>query len=113
MLDKVKIVVAVLLAIGGFVGFYHFVDVPDTLLYRVLGLLAMLGAAIALGVTTQPGAQLVNFGRAATLEMRKSVWPTRRETTQTTLVVLAMVTLVGLMIFIIDSVLRWVIKSLF
>lgn len=112
MLDKVKIVVAVLLVIGGFVGFYYF-EGQAALLYRVLGLLAVLGAAIVIGITTQPGTQLVDFGRAATLEMRKSVWPTRRETTQTTLVVLAMVTLVGLMIFIIDSVLRWVIKSLF
>ena len=112
MLDKVKIVVAVLLVIGGFFGFYYF-EGQAALLYRVLGLLAVLAAAIAIGVTTQPGTQLVDFGRAATLEMRKSVWPTRRETTQTTLVVLAMVTLVGLMIFIIDSVLRWVIKSLF
>jgi preprotein translocase subunit SecE len=113
MLDKVKLVVAVLLLVGGFVGFYYFASYEGTLLYRVLGLLAILGAAIAIGVTTQPGAQLVSFGRAATLEMRKSVWPTRRETTQTTLVVLAMVTVVGLMIFIIDSILRWVIKSLF
>ncbi len=112
MLDKVKLVIAVLLVIGGFVGFYYF-EGQTALLYRVLGLLVVLGAAIAIGVTTQPGTQLVGFGRAATLEMRKSVWPTRRETTQTTLVVLAMVTVVGLMIFIIDSILRWVIKSLF
>ena len=112
MLDKIKIVVAVLLVIGGFVGFYYF-ESQLALLYRVLGLLVVLGAAIAVGVITEPGAQLVGFGRAATLEMRKSVWPNRRETTQTTLVVLAMVTVVGLMIFIIDSILRWVIKALF
>ena len=112
MLDKVKLVAAVLLVIGGLVGFYYF-DGQAALLYRVLGLLIILGAAIGVGVTTQPGAQLVDFARAATSEMRKSVWPTRRETTQTTLVVLAMVTVVGLMIFIIDSILRWVIKSLF
>ncbi len=110
MLDRVKLIIAALLITGGFVSFYYFQDMA--LLYRVLILLAAIGAAIVVSVKTVLGMQLVGFARGASLEMRKSVWPSRRETTQTTMIVLVMVSVVGLMIFIIDSVLRWVIKAL-
>jgi preprotein translocase subunit SecE len=111
MLDKIKLVVAVVLVAGGIVGFYYF-EGQMAVLYRVLIMLAGVGAAIAVAVTSAPGMQVVNFGRAASIEMRKSVWPNRRETTQTTMIVLVMVAIVGLMIFLIDSILRWVVKTL-
>ena len=111
MLDRVKLIIALLLVTGGFVSFYYFQD-QMALLYRVLVLLATIGIAIGITVTTVPGAQLVGFARGASMEMRKSVWPSRRETTQTTMIVLVMVSIVGLMIFIIDSILRWVVKAL-
>jgi preprotein translocase subunit SecE len=111
MLDRVKLIVAALLVTGGFVSFYYYHD-QVALLYRVLILLAAIGAAIGITVTTALGAQLVAFARGSYIEMRKSVWPSRREATQTTMIVLVMVSIVGLMIFIIDSILQWVIKTL-
>ena len=111
MLDRVKLIVAVALVIAGLVGFYYFRD-QVAILYRVLALLAAMGVAIGVTVTTPFGAEVVSFVRGASVEMRKSVWPTRRETTQTTMIVLVMVTVVSVMIFIIDSILRWVVKTL-
>jgi preprotein translocase subunit SecE len=111
MLDRVKLIIALLLVTGGFVSFYYFQD-QMALLYRVLVLLATIGVAVAIAVKTALGVQLVSFARGASMEMRKSVWPSRRETTQTTMIVLVMVSVVGLMIFIIDSILRWAVKAL-
>jgi preprotein translocase subunit SecE len=110
MMDKVKLAVAVLLVIGGIVGFYWYAD--QALLYRVLGLLVIFGVAVAVAVNTQVGASVVSFGRSASMEMRKTVWPTRKETTQTTLIVVVFVTILGLAIWIIDSILRWIVTAL-
>jgi len=111
MIDKVKLAFAILLVVGGMVGFYWYAD-QVALLYRVLGLLAIIGVAIGIAVTTESGKNVVNFGRSASLEMRKTVWPTRKETTQTTLIVVVFVTILGAVIFIIDSVLHWVVTKL-
>jgi len=110
MLDKIKLGVSLLLVIGGLTGFYWYED--QALLYRVLGLLGVFAVAIAVAVTTETGGNVVSFGRSAAMEMRKTVWPTRRETTQTTLIVVVAVTILGLMIWIIDSILRWIVTSL-
>ena len=109
-MDKVKLGLAILLVIGGIVGFYWFGD--QALLYRVLGMLVIFGIAVAIAVTTQLGQRVVSFGRSATLEMRKTVWPTRKETTQTTIIVVVFVTVLGLAIWVIDSVLRMIVTKL-
>jgi preprotein translocase subunit SecE len=111
MLDKVKLVIAVLLVAGGIYGYYHF-EADYALLYRVLGLLVVVGVALGIAAVTDLGRQAISFGRAASIEVRKSVWPSRRETTQTVLIVVVMVTLVGLMIWGIDSVLRIAVRAL-
>jgi preprotein translocase subunit SecE len=111
MMDKVKLVIAILLVIGGIVGFYVYAD-QFALLYRVLGLLVIIGVAIGIAVTTVLGQSVVSFGRSASVEMRKTVWPTRKETTQTTLIVVVFVSVLGAIIFIIDSILHWVVTKL-
>jgi len=108
--DKIKLAVAVLLVIAGIAGFYHYAD--QALLYRVLGLLVVIGIAIAIALTSQPGMAALSFGRSAVLEVRKSVWPSRRETTQTTLIVMVMVILVGIMLWLFDMFLLWAVKLL-
>ena len=110
MVDKIKLLVAVLLTLASIAGFYYYAD--QALLYRVLGLLAVIIVAVIIALTTQLGAETVSFGRASVVEMRKSVWPTRRETVQTTLLVLVMVILVGLMLWLFDMVLLWAVKML-
>ena len=109
-MDKIKLAVAVLLVIAGIAGFYHYED--QALLYRVLALLVVIAIAIAIALTTQPGKATLSFGRSAVLEVRKSVWPSRRETTQTTLIVMVMVVLVGIMLWLFDMFLLWAVKLL-
>jgi preprotein translocase subunit SecE len=108
MADKIKLTLAVLLVVAGIYGFYHFAE--QALLYRVLGLLAVMGVAVAVAATSQPGIAAWNFGRNAALEARKSVWPSRRETTQTTLMVMVMVALIGIVLWLFDMFLLWAVR---
>jgi preprotein translocase subunit SecE len=110
IVDKIKLAIAVLVIAAGIYGYYHYAD--QALLYRVLGLLVVIGIAIAIALTSGPGKAALSFGRSAALEVRKSVWPSRRETTQTTLIVMVMVMLVGVMLWLFDMFLAWAMKLL-
>ena len=110
MLDKIKIAVAVVLIAGGITGFYYYADYA--LLYRVLGLLAVVVMAVLVILTTQMGIDTWKFGRSAVVEVRKSVWPTRKETVQTTLIVMVMVIIVGLVLWGFDTFLLWAVTLL-
>ncbi len=108
--DMFKLTVAGALVVGGVFGFYYFVD--QTLLYRVLGLLGVVAVAGAAFFTTRPGAQLWAFIREARVEVRKVVWPSRQETTQTTLIVIVMVFIVGMILWLLDMFLFWGVRLL-
>lgn len=110
MFDMFKLTVAGTLVVGGVFGFYYFVDQP--LLYRVLGLLGVVAVACAAFFTTRQGAQLWAFIREARVEVRKVVWPSRQETTQTTLIVIVMVFIVGIILWLLDMFLFWGVRLL-
>lgn len=110
MADKVKLLAAVAVLAAALGAFYHFAD--QLLLFRVLGLLVALGIATAIAVQSQPGAQAVEFSRSALIEVRKVVWPSRKETTQTTLIVMAMVVVIGLILWLFDTFLLWAVRLL-
>ncbi|MCB1744814.1 MAG: preprotein translocase subunit SecE [Gammaproteobacteria bacterium] len=110
MPDVVKWLVAACLVLAGLAGFYIFGD--QSLLLRVIALLLLFGAAIAVAYHTAKGREGAEFVKDARVELRKVVWPTRQETTQTTLVVIVMVAVVALMLWILDSVLGLLIKQL-
>jgi len=102
-------VVAGLLGIG--VGaFYYFGG--ESLLLRVIGLLIIGGAAAAVAFTTEKGRSTWEFMRDSRTELRKVVWPTRKETTQTTLVVIGVVALVAVILWSIDGILGWIVRQL-
>jgi preprotein translocase subunit SecE len=103
MLDKIKLLVAVLLIAAGITGFYTFAE--EALLYRVLALLAVFIVAFVISLKTKVGLDTWNFGRSAVLEVRKSVWPTRQETIQATLMVMVMVVIMGLILWLFDMML--------
>ena len=84
----------------------------DSLFVKVLVLLVMLGAAVALFYMTAKGKRTVSFFRDARTEVRKVVWPTRAETVQTTLTVAVLVILVGLFLWMLDSILSWLFRLL-
>ena len=101
--------VAVLLA-GAVVAFYYFGD--QSLLLRVIGLIAVGGIAAAVAFQTERGREAWEFMREARTELRKVVWPTRKETLQTTLIVIAVVALTAVILWIFDGLLAWIVRLL-
>lgn len=108
--DAVKLVISIALLIGGIVAFYYFANQP--LLYRVLGLLGLVAIAAAAVFTTAQGKQLWAFMRESRMEVRKVIWPSRQETTQTTLIVIVMVFIVGVILWLLDMFLFWGVRVL-
>lgn len=102
---------AVLLLVGvGIVGFHYFE--AQSALLRVVVLLLLGGIAAFLASRTVKGQAALTFAQAAHVEVRKVVWPSRKETVQTTLIVVAMVILLALIIWVVDSLLFWIVKLL-
>ena len=109
-LDTAKLMTALLILIAGVVGFYYFEN--ESQLLRVIGLLAVAVVAFFIVTTTGIGRRSMGFVREARVEVRKVVWPTRQETTQTTIAVLIMVFIVAIMLWLIDMLLGWGVRSL-
>ena len=79
---------------------------------RVLALLALMAAAVATFFTSEPGKQLIGFGRESIKETRKVVWPERKEAIQMTGYVFAFVVVMALFLFLTDKTLEWVLYDL-
>jgi preprotein translocase subunit SecE len=100
MVNKIKLLVAFLLLVAGIAGFYLLADKPTVV--RILAVLAGLGASIAVLWTTLVGQQSLGFIGEAVVEARKVVWPTRKETVQTTLVVFVLVVVMAAFLAVVD-----------
>ncbi|MDQ5768460.1 preprotein translocase subunit SecE [Thiothrix subterranea] len=114
-LDTVKLVISIALLFLGIVGFYYFENwqgQPVSLLLRVLGLLAIVGVAVAVALSSLSGKRLLGFMKDSRLEVRKMVWPTRAETLQTTLMVMVIVLILSIFLWGVDSLLGWGVKSM-
>lgn len=96
------LVAVVLLAVAA-VGNAYFAS-HFSLVVRVLLLVVLLVGAVALAAITNQGQSAIHFMKESRLELRKIVWPTRPEATQTTLIVLAMCVVVALVLWGIDSI---------
>lgn len=100
MVNKIKLLVAFLLLAAGIAGFYLLADKATVL--RILAVLAGLGAAVAVLWTTPAGQQSLGFIAESVIEARKVVWPTRKETVQTTLVVFVLVVIMAAFLAVVD-----------
>ena len=109
-LDVLKWFAVLLLLALAIAGNMYYAEAP--MLYRVIGVVLLCALAGVVFLRTSKGVRLINLAREARIEIRKVVWPTRPETTQTTLIVLAAVALVAFLLWLIDSLLSWIIKSL-
>jgi preprotein translocase subunit SecE len=101
--DVAKLVVAILLVAAGIVGYY----LLDNVWLRwgcVVAGLALGALVIAL---SGYGKRLWAFTESARVELRKVVWPTREETTKTTVAVFIFVTLAGIFFWLLDLLLAW------
>ncbi len=108
--DKAKLVAAVALVIAAFVGFYLLSKQGQIAQWGVL--LVGLGAAVVVFATSEPGKEFVAFGRDAWREVKKVVWPTRKEAIQMTAYVFAFVVVMALFLWLTDKTLEWVFYDL-
>jgi len=108
--DKIKLGFALLLLIAGIAGFYYLSD--SAMVIRVISVLAgIVLAAVVVWFTTQ-GKQLYAFSRESSEETRKVVWPTRKETMQTTGIVFGFVLVMALFLWMVDASLLMAVKYL-
>lgn len=110
MADKLKFVLALLLLAAGIAGFYFLSE--QALVLRVLAVLAGLAAGLGMAWFTEPGQRFVTLARESVVEARKVVWPSRKETLQSTGIVFAFVLLMAIMLWIADKGLEWVLYDL-
>jgi preprotein translocase subunit SecE len=110
MADKIKLIIALAIAVAAFAGFYILEEQQQVV--RVLALLIGLGVAAFVASRSEVGAQAVAYSRGAVIEIRKVVWPTRKETINTTMLVMVMVVIVGIILWVFDMFLAWGIQLL-
>jgi preprotein translocase subunit SecE len=79
---------------------------------RVIALFAALGVAVALFFVSESGKQLIAYGRESVREVKKVVWPTRKEAGQMTLYVFIFVILMAFFLWTTDKTLEWVLYDL-
>lgn len=103
--DKLLLLTAIALVLGGIVVFYAY---PAwSVLVRALIVVAATGAAIAVAMRSQPGQELWRFIISSRSEVRKMVWPNRQETMTTTGAVLLFVLIMGVFFWGLDMFLLW------
>jgi preprotein translocase subunit SecE len=108
--DIAKLAIAALLVAAGIAGYYLLGDAA--LVLRVLAVAAGIAAGAAMAVFTAPGREFLAFARESLVEVKKVVWPTRKETMQTTAAVLAFVVVMALFLWVSDKTLEWVLYDL-
>jgi len=108
--DKARLVFAGALVVGAVVAFYMLGQ--KDLWLRVVALVAILAAAAAVFFTSEPGKQLLAYGKDSAREVRKVVWPTRKEALQMTGYVFAFVVVMALFLWLCDKTLEWVLYDL-
>ncbi|MFK8079309.1 MAG: preprotein translocase subunit SecE [Granulosicoccus sp.] len=106
--DTLKLAAAGALVLIGLVGFYYFAE--QSLLLRVIALLIIAGLAAFVVYQTELGKRTVDFFRDARTEVRKVVWPSRSETTQTTVTVFIIVVIVGIFLWLFDMLLSYLFR---
>ena len=110
MLDKLKLAAAALIVVAGVAVFYVFGGSSALLRTGIVIFSVIVGAGVAL--TSGPGRAAWQFAVGARAEARKVIWPSRRETIQSTMVVIALVILIGLYLWLLDMLSLWTVYDL-
>jgi preprotein translocase subunit SecE len=103
-LDRIKVAVALLMVVAGIAGFYLLADYPTVV--RVVAVLAGLLAGAGVAYTSEPGRRFFAFAEDSYKETRKVVWPSQKETFQTTAVVFGFVAVMALFLWLTDKTLE-------
>ena len=108
--EKIKLALAAGLVVAAVVTFYVLSKQGQMAQWGAL--LACLVAAVAVFWSAETGKRLLAFGRDATREVKKVVWPARKEAVQMTAYVFGFVVVMALFLWITDKTLEWVIFDL-
>ncbi|NMH60962.1 preprotein translocase subunit SecE [Alteromonas ponticola] len=101
-LDMLKWLVVFALLIGLVTANYMFGEY--SVLYRALVAVGVGAIALFIAATTEKGSTFLSFAKDSRMEVRKVIWPTRQETNQTTLIVIAATVVVGLILWGLDGI---------
>ena len=110
MPNTLKWALAVILLAAGLVAFYVFA--AQALPLRVVYVLLGAGASVGVALQTDKGRAAWDYLRESRTELRRVVWPTRKETVQTTLVVIGLVTVLAVILWMLDSLLGWAMRQI-
>lgn len=110
MVDKIKLVVAFLAVVAGIAGFYYLHDSAAVL--KLASVLVGLLLAAGVAWTSEPGKRFFAFGKDSVAEAKRVVWPTRKETLQTTAVVIAFAITMALFLWAVDASLMIVVNKM-
>jgi preprotein translocase subunit SecE len=111
VLDTIKLILAAVALIGGLYAYYYY----ETTVAQALRVLMVLGGtAVGIGIamTSTQGQRLWHFIQGSRVEIRKVVWPTKQETTQTAIAVFVFTLVMMLFFWALDSGLLWLTRTL-
>jgi preprotein translocase subunit SecE len=103
--------VAVAIVIAALVLYYTLID--QTYWLRLGALLGGIGLAVLIMAFSSDGKRFIAYSKESWLEVKKVVWPTRKESTQMTLVVFGFVLIMSLFLWLIDKLIEWLVFSIF
>ena len=110
MADKIKLFGAFLLVAAGITGYYYLQD--SAAVIRLASVLVGLLLAAGVALTSESGRRFFAFGKESVAEAKRVVWPTRKETMQTTAVVIVFAIIMALFLWAVDSSLMLVVNML-
>ena len=108
--DRLKLGLSVLVVLAGIIAFSA-LESRIPAVARVAIFIASLIVAALIVWFTEPGRRTVAFAHESYNEVRRVVWPTRKETMQMTGIVFAFVAIMGLFLWILDKFVEWALFS--
>lgn len=109
-LDIIKLLLAAAAIVGGLYSYYYY-EFELALPLRVLLVLGGTGAGIAIAMMSAQGQRLWHFIQGSRVEIRKVVWPTKQETTQTAIAVFVFTLIMAVFFWLLDSGLLWLTRQ--
>ena len=110
MTEKIKLGIALAFVAAGIFGFYYLSQ--SLTIVRIASVLAGFALAAIVAYQSDAGKRFVVFAQESIAELKKVVWPTRKETVQTTGVVFLFVVVMAVFLWAVDSVLLWAVQML-
>ena len=111
VLDTIKLLIAAAALVGGLYAYYYY----ETELAQAIRVLMVLGgtvAGIGIAMTSVQGRRLWHFIQGSRVEIRKVIWPTKQETTQTAIAVFVFTLVMMLFFWVLDTGLLWLTQKL-